>query len=296
MTIQRVESLVYGVEDVAEGARYFEDWGLELVEKGQAGAVFRTPENQFIHVRGLGDPALPPSPKGGATMYETTWGVDSQDALEAIGAELERDRAVTTDADGALHTADETGFAIAFRLAERTPASPDAPKVNLHEDVSRLNAPVDPDMRVRPIRIGHVVFSIPRAGAEQAAKFYLDRLSFRLSDSARDTGNFMRCEGSTDHHTLFLAHRQDEAAFNHAAFEVRDFDEIMLGGKHMKSCGWEPSTNPGRHIMGSNMYWYFHNPSGGVTEYFADMDRMDDDWEPRVWDVSPGFAMWSLDD
>ena len=33
--------------------------------------------------------------------------------------------------------------------------------------------------------------------------------------------------------------------------------------------------------MGSNLFWYFANPCGGATEYFADMDRMDDDWEPR---------------
>ena len=296
MTIQRIESLIYGAEDVEAGTRYYEDWGLETVEKGQTGAVLRTPENQIIHVRAADDPGLPPSPQGGATMYETTWGVDSGESLDAIGAELEKDRPVTADPDGAIRAADETGFAIAFRVAERTPATPDAPKVNLHDDVRRLNLPVDPDQRARPIRIGHVVFNIPQAGAEQASNFYMDRLGFRLSDRARDTGDFMRCDGSHDHHTLFLAHRQNLAGFNHAAFEVRNFDEIMLGGKYMKSRGWEANTAPGRHIMGSNLFWYFRNPSGGVTEYFADMDRMDDDWQPRVWDSNPGYAMWMLDD
>ena len=23
---------------------------------------------------------------------------------------------------------------------------------------------------------------------------------------------------------------------------------------------------------------------------------MDDDWEPRIWEESPGFSIWSLDD
>lgn len=296
MTIQRIESLTYGAEDVAAGTRYFEDWGLETVEKGQAGAVFRTPENQIIHLRSADDPGLPSSPLGGSAMYQTTWGVDSKQSLEAIGAELEKDRAVTADSDGVIHAADETGFAIAFRLSDRTPARPDAPQVNLNDDVTRINIPVDPDQRARPIRIGHVVFNIPRAGAEDASKFYMDRLNFRLSDRARDTGDFMRCEGSNDHHTLFLAHRQNVAGFNHAAFEVRNFDEIMLGGKNMKSRGWEANSKPGRHIMGSNLFWYFRNPAGGATEYFADMDRMDDNWEARVWDTGPGYAMWTLDD
>lgn len=296
MTIQRIESLIYGAEDVAEGVRYFEDWGLETVEKGPSGAIFRTPENQFIHVRAADDPGLPPSPQGGSTMVQTTWGVDGKESLEAIGAELEKDRAVAADADGTIHAADETGFSIAFRVADRTPVTPDAPKVNLHTDVNRLNLPIDPERRAAPIRIGHVVFHIPQQGAEDAANFYLDRLNFRLSDRARDTGDFMRCDGSQDHHTLFLAHRMNRAMFNHVAFEVRDFDAIMLGGKHMKRRGWEEHAKPGRHIMGSNLFWYFNNPSGGATEYFADMDRLDDDWEPRIWDTSPGYAMWMLDD
>ena len=55
------------------------------------------------------------------------------------------------------------------------------------------------------------------------------------------------------------------------------------------------ATNPGRHILGSNLYWYFSNPSGGNTEYFADMDCMDDNWKPRIWDKNPGFSLWSID-
>ena len=85
------------------------------------------------------------------------------------------------------------------------------------------------------------------------------------------------------------------AAFDHAAFEVRDIDEIILGGKFMKSRGWKANTPVGRHILGSNLFWYFNNPCGGRTEYFADMDLMDDDWKPRVWEQHPGFAMWLLE-
>lgn len=295
MTIERIESLIYGADDVDAGIRYFENWGLEEVERGESGAVFRTPRNQIIAIRRADDTALPPSPEGGSTMRETVWGVDSPASLDAIATELATDREVRSDADGTLHSVDETGFAIAFRLTDRASFTPEAPSVNLDDAVTRLNAPVDPDQRAQPIRIGHVVFNVPEEGHLEAASFYQERLNFRLSDRAEDTGSFMRCEGSRDHHTLFLAHRANRAGFNHAAFEVRDFDAIMLGGKFMASHGWQAQTTPGRHIMGSNLYWYFKNPSGGNTEYFADMDRMDDDWEPRIWESNPGYAMWSLD-
>jgi hypothetical protein len=108
-------------------------------------------------------------------------------------------------------------------------------------------------------------------------------------------GDFMRCAGTNDHHSLFFHTRADRPVFDHLAFEVRDIDEIVLGGKFMKERGWQASTPAGRHILGSNLFWYFNNPCGGRTEYFADMDLMEDDWKPRVWEQHPGFAMWMLE-
>ncbi|MBT6292873.1 MAG: glyoxalase, partial [Rhodospirillaceae bacterium] len=44
MAILRPEKIIYGVEDMEAGVRYFEDWGLELVESGETGADFKTAE------------------------------------------------------------------------------------------------------------------------------------------------------------------------------------------------------------------------------------------------------------
>ena len=65
--------------------------------------------------------------------------------------------------------------------------------------------------------------------------------------------------------------------------------------RELEKQGWEPATKPGRHIMGSNMFWYFTPPVGGRTEYFADMDRLTEDWEPPVWQENPGYAMWMME-
>lgn len=294
MAIQRIESLVFGVDDVDAGTRYFDDWGLEPLERGASGAVFRTLENQTIHVRPADDPDLPAAPDSGATLREAVWGIDSAAGLEALGAELARDRDVTVDSGGTLHTVDESGFAIGFRVAERTPLDPPAPSFNLGDAMPRLNTPVETDQRARPIRIGHVVYTVTREAREHASAFYLDRLGFRLTDRSSNLGDFMRCEGAGDHHSLGMFHMTDTVRFHHIAFEVRDFDEIMFGGTYMKEHGWEAATNPGRRIVGSNLFWNFRNPCGGQTEYFADMDRMDDDWVPRIVEEHPGGAMWEL--
>ncbi|NKB50463.1 MAG: hypothetical protein GKS02_13985 [Alphaproteobacteria bacterium] len=297
MPITRVESLVYGVTDMAAGIRYYENWGLEAVERSDSGAVFRTPAGQTISLRPIDDATLPTAPDGEqSTLRQTVWGVESADDLAALAAELSTDREVTSATDGSLSTVDESGFSIGFAVSQPATVEAAPPLVNLNENAQRLNETVASLPQARPLRLGHVVFYISHDGADRAVSFYLDRLGFRLSDSTIGRGDFMRCAGSRDHHNLFLLRRDGSAGFNHAAFEVRDFDEIMMGGACMKSHGWQPDTTPGRHILGSNLYWYFRNPSGGNTEYFADMDCMDDDWEPRIWEKSPGFALWSIDD
>jgi catechol 2,3-dioxygenase-like lactoylglutathione lyase family enzyme len=287
MAIFRIESLTYGVEDLEAGIRYFEDWGLALVVRGTRGAEFKLPSGQAIQIRQAADKALPATAQPGSTLREIVWGVDSARSLKAIGAELERDRDVVVGSDGTLHARDESGFAIAFRRS--TPARPAGKKAP-----PRMNHPFDPERRARPRRMGHVVYHVMKSDLEKATAFYCKRLGFRLSDGTKG-GNFLRCEGTNDHHSLFLLSRPDRRAFDHVAFEVRGIDEIILGGKYMKSRGWQASTPVGRHILGSNLFWYFNNPCGGRTEYYADMDQLDDRWKPRIWETHPGYAMWVLD-
>ena len=294
MPIQRPEKVIYGVEDMAAGIRYFEDWGLELLDSGDAGAEFKTGENQHILLRLKSDPELPDAPGEGSTAHEVIWGVTGADDLESIGGELSADRDVRTDADGSLHSRDESGFAIGFMVSDRTPVEIAAPDLNFHNNITRLNKTVMPDARVKPIRMGHVVLEIKKADAERASAFYMDRLGFKLTDRCKDIGDFLRVPGLTDHHSLFLNFRPDHTQFSHIAFEVDDIDAVMMGGNYMNSRGWETESGPGRHYHGSNIFWYTRNPSGGSTEYFSDMDRMDDDWQPRVFEQTQGYASWLI--
>jgi hypothetical protein len=296
MKINRIETVIYGVDDIDAGVRYFTDWGLEAIDRTRAGATFRTAENQFIQLRPRDDRSLPSAPDSDrSTAREVVWGVADRTTLQAIAAELSKDRDVRDDGAGTLHAYDDNGFGIGFSLEDRQVAPVEPPKFNFNERVQRLNRDVVAAPKAAPIRIGHVVYNSARALGLAPSDFYLKRLGFRLSDRTMDGGDFMRCAGCMDHHTLFLTRRHEKASFNHIAFEVRDFDEIMIGGTYMKSRGWAPETVAGRHILGSNMYWYFRNPCGGNTEYFADMDRMDETWEPRIWQKIPGFSLWTVE-
>jgi catechol 2,3-dioxygenase-like lactoylglutathione lyase family enzyme len=298
MPIERIESLTYGVADMASCTKYWEDIGLEKVEGGAKGATFRTPTNQFVFLRMMDDPALPKAPEDGPTMREPVWGVDSKDGLEKIAAELSKDREVTRSADGILHARDETGFAIAFGLTSPTEAAPQMHQANNYKTSGRINQRVAHRDRAKPTRIGHIVYLIKNdENKAKASSFYLDRLGFKLTDRSHRVGDFMRVHGPADHHSILLMWiRQRVVRFDHAALELPGFDDVLATGAYMTKQGWKSGMGPGRQSLGSHVYWHFDNPSGGEIEYFTDMDRFDDSWQPKVWDAeeaTPG-AVWIL--
>ena len=89
---------------------------------------------------------------------------------------------------------------------------------------------------------------------------------------------FMRCdrgETYTDHHTL-VCFEVGEPSLDHVAFEVEDFDAVMLGHDHLKGAEYDHKNGVGRHILGSQIYDYWNDPWGNVHEHFTDGDLLND--------------------
>jgi len=63
-------------------------------------------------------------------------------------------------------------------------------------------------------------------------------------------------------------------------------NEVLIAGTRFKNKGYKSFWGPGRHILGSNWFWYFKSPLGCNFEYDADMDKHDENWTPR--DITPG--------
>lgn len=291
MTIIGIDSIVYGAEDVAAAVRFHIDWGLEPVESGAKGADFRLPDETTVHVRAAGDAALPPASVPGSSAREVIWGVADAASLETVGAELSRDREVTADAGGVLHSRDDLGYRLGFRVSRRRPKPLRLPDTNTVWNGPRIDrrAEVFTRPQVRQQRMFHVVYWAPGDVARHAA-FYLERLGFRLTESVAGLGYFMRCGGSHDHHNLFLESKGNNYGFQHVAYEVQDFDEILRCGTWMEERGWTSQIGPGRHYFGSGLFWYFRNPAGGLAETGMDSDFISDGWAPRHHETVPPEA------
>ncbi|MCJ0869644.1 VOC family protein [Streptomyces sp. AP-93] len=294
MGIQRVESVTYGVEDLEESVRFFEDFGLLLVERTDEHAVFETLARQTVHLDTRPSSTLPAPVEQGPTLREVVWGVDTAPELARLVAAAGRDRTVRAAADGVHHTVDETGFGVGLTLARPKPLPARHRPSNVSGAVDRWNSPLDSVGRVRPLRMCHIALNIPKDGREQAVAFYTDRLGFRPTDVIKPMGVFMQAPGDDDQHTFLLCHRPDRAGINHIAYEVPGFDDVVEGGNHMIDSGWREARKLGRHTIGSNVFRFLHAPCGGRVEYACDMDRVDDSYETRVHETAPPHTIWSL--
>jgi hypothetical protein len=66
------------------------------------------------------------------------------------------------------------------------------------------------------------------------------------------------------------------------------------GGNHMVGSGWKESRRLGRHTIGSNVFRFFLAPCGGRVELAADMDRVDENYGPNIYEQRPPHHMWML--
>lgn len=295
MAIIGIETILYGVDDLAECTRYFEDFGLPLLERSDSHAHFRLDEGSNVLIRQIRDPAIPKSALVGTGVCEVIWGVDRQDSLDRLVKSLGRDREIRFDNDGTARCLTDDGLAIGFRLYRKNTLHSAPDPVNSPGNVNRVNQQRKWKVRARPKAIQHVVFQTP--DPEAAWSFYRDRLGFRLSDIQKGFGIFARADGATDHHNIYFLSANlpfpgldGQLRFDHVNYGVEDIDEVMIGANYMERKGWPKSTwGLGRHRIASSVFMYLPCPTGGQAEYGADSDHLDDAWVPRVWNPMFGF-------
>ena len=297
MTIVGIDRVTYGVSEMEKARRFFADWGLKKISGSEHRSLFRTMDNSEIVLRPQDHKSLPPGVGGSATVREITWGVKSKRDVKAIASELSRDRDVVEDKDGTIHSTDDLGLGIAFRLTKRRSHKNQRAPFNAPGKVERVDRRATFYPRAVPESIGHTVWRVNEPRKIEA--FYTERLGFFVSDRyVDDGGSFMRCKASGGHHDHVAFKGGDDAPkLDHVAFLVRDIGEIMAGGLDLTRKGWKTAVGPGRHGISSAYFWYFDNPCGGMAEYFTDEDHVTENWKPgKTERTSYTFAEWFLPD
>lgn len=289
MNIMGLDYLVFGVGDLAAARQYLLDYGLDEVSYDPAkGGHFVALDGTGIVIRHEDDASLPPLPPGAHSpcLRETVYGVADADTMARLKTELSKDRSVRTDADGSLHSMDDGGFAIGFQITVRHPYTARYLGFNVPGQAPG-RAPNDcaanPDEVIKPRTLSHIVYFVPDVATAEA--FY-SRLGFIVTDRFNKLGPFMRPAGTQDHHTLFMIQSFNDhmVGCNHFTFHLGSAAEVLQQGWRFVNKGYKSFWGPGRHILGSNYFWYFNSPFGAVMEIDADMDIHDDSWVARSCD------------
>jgi catechol 2,3-dioxygenase-like lactoylglutathione lyase family enzyme len=135
-------------------------------------------------------------------------------------------------------------------------------------------------------RLGHIGLGV--TDLRRSERWYKDRFGLLTSDEIEIrpgelTGTFLRRDhgaAAVDHHTLVLAQFRKAPRFLHAAFEVPDLDDVMLGHAFLKSLQHTHVWGVGRHILGSQVFDYWQDPWGHELEHWTDGDLLTADDPP----------------
>jgi len=123
--------------------------------------------------------------------------------------------------------------------------------------------------RVRPRRLSHVLLFSP--DIQRALDFYRDVLGLRLSDRSDDVIAFTHAPHGSDHHLLALV-KSSARGWHHAAWDVESVNQVGQGASQMAKAGYARGWGTGRHVLGSNFFFYVLDPWGSFCEYSADID------------------------
>lgn len=280
MNIIGPDTLVFGVEDTVSCCQFLLDYGLTQVSEKR----FEALDGTGVVVVEKDDGSIPEPLPTGSTLRKTIYGVADQDTLDAIAGELGKDRDVEVLADGSLVTVDDMGFALGFQISIRKPLSLPAEIINAPgtgEGRGVNVVGVQPGgSSPKPRSLSHVVYFVPDYA--KAERFYTERLGFVTTDRFKNVGPFMRPAGTDDHHTLFFLQTPPHMqGLEHFTFHMAGPTEVSQAGTNMVNKGYQSFWGPGRHIFGSNWFWYFKSPFGCNIEYDSDMDKHDDQWVAR---------------
>ncbi|RTE75813.1 hypothetical protein BHE90_009741 [Fusarium euwallaceae] len=150
-------------------------------------------------------------------------------------------------------------------------------------------------------KLGH--FGMCVTDFSKAYEFYTSRFNFTPSDlvhddNDRDITTFLHLDRGkelVDHHCFFFF-EGPKSHVHHSSYETHDFDTQLLGHDWLRHKGYENCWGVGRHIMGSQIFDYWFDPSRFILEHYVDGDLVNEDNPTSHTKASPdNLHVWGPD-
>jgi catechol 2,3-dioxygenase-like lactoylglutathione lyase family enzyme len=292
ITIEDVAYIRVAVDDLEEQERFLLDFGMLRVHRTDRALYMRGAGTQpVIHISELRSDEYRPAIGLVAASL-----ADLESCARAFGVAVEKN---AEPGGGAIvRVTDPAGFQV--QILHRPPAEQLLLRAIRPSNFGpgrfaygRLNAKQRFESSASHVlRLGHVVMFVPNC--DQVFDWYARHFNFRISDSlcspqdeSRSMLIFARCglgQRFTDHHTLAFIDLSAfpnlrERTFDHSAYEVLDWDDLMVGHDYLASAGRTHSYGVGRHVAGGMVFDYWRDSAGNKVEHWVDGDYVNDDYE-----------------
>jgi catechol 2,3-dioxygenase-like lactoylglutathione lyase family enzyme len=131
---------------------------------------------------------------------------------------------------------------------------------------------------------------------DRAIEFYGRVLGMRLSDRSGDGIAFLHGIHGSDHHMLAFA-KSEAPGLHHLSWAMPSIDSVGLGGMAMVDKGYAKGWGTGRHVLGSNYFYYARDPWGSYCEYSCGIDYIPAqlDWKSMDHPPEDAFYLWGPD-
>ena len=285
--VHSIQRFALTVPSLDEAEKFYKTFGLDVRRGGNA-----------LELRAHGDPHVWGVIHGGGPkrLEYVEMGMYAEDAdalarrvaTHGIGRAAHplgpKDGLWLTDPDGvALHVS----VAPNTSPAVKSPASAVAPVPPGHGAAPARSKVA----QVRPRRLAHVLRFTP--DVPRMIRFCDEVLGMRLSDRSGDIIAFMHAVHGSDHHVLAFA-KSDRPGYHHSSWDVGSVDEVGRGSEQMRNGGYGEGWGVGRHVLGSNYFYYVRDPWNSWAEYSYDIDYVpvDLDWPAADHPGEDSIYVW----
>lgn len=288
--IEEIDSVRFSAPDLERMRSFLLEFGLTEAEEGGDGV---------LRLRGSGDaPFVHETIQGPPGFVSLTLRAASLADLQAL-AKTEKAEIIPASGPGGgsmIQLTDPNGFKIEVVAGKSRAAARAVAETSWNTLTHKNRAGTAKRLETGPAsvaRLGHVVLGV--ADAQQTWDWWRSRFGLIMSDEVRAPNGalaaafvrFDRGERPTDHHSLnFAAIPGRPPFFHHAAFEVADLDDLMVGHEHLKRAGHRHDWGVGRHILGSQVFDYWKDPWGNRLEHWTDGDLLTAGTPATVHDLS----------
>lgn len=286
--VHSVDRFVFSVPDLDEAQRFYAAFGLDVRREGD-----RLHLHTFGHPHRWATIVRSGRPKRFEYLRFGIFEADAAAFAERIGRLGIGAEPHPLADSGGLWLRDPDGVSIELAVAPKvTPAEKSRPAVAPPPPAGEGAAPLRSRAApVRPRRLSHVLRFTP--DVPRMVRFCGEVLGLRFSDGTADVVAFLHGAHGSDHHVVAFA-KSSAPGLHHSSWDVASIDEVGRGAEQMKAAGYERGWGVGRHVLGSNYFYYARDPWGSHAEYSFDIDFVPADVQWRGGDHAPedSFYLW----